>query len=136
MTINGSSQNRVSGTRLGASNPALRLTDAVVNAVHTASTSNYIGKNSLQSTDFGTNQDHGAGVWLNNNASGNFVFGNVLTGFVENGIALFQFGGQPDPRNYTYHNKNGGINLTTDADSYPTGFARHDKKKLFSKSLR
>jgi len=73
MTINGSSQNRVERNSFGGFEPGITVTDAVVNAVHTASTSNYIGKNSLQSTDFGTNQDHGAGVWLNNNASGNFV---------------------------------------------------------------
>jgi parallel beta-helix repeat protein len=120
MTIVGSNYNRVERNALSGSWASITLTD---DPNHVPSNGNFVGNNSVLSSNFSTGQTYGTGVWLNDNATGNFVFNNVLTGLIENSIAIFNSTSNLIRGNYSYHNQQGGLDMTTDPGSYPSGLA-------------
>jgi parallel beta-helix repeat protein len=120
LTIVGSSYNRVERNSFSGSWASVTLTD---DPNHVPSNANFVGNNNLQSTDFATGKTYGTGVWLNNNSTGNFVFNNILTGFIENSIAIFNSTSNLIRGNYSYHNQQGGLDMTTDPGALPAGLA-------------
>jgi len=116
LTVIAGVANRIERNFFSGHLAGINLTD---DSSHNPSVSNYVGKNVLQATDFNNGDTFGAGVWVNSNATGNLVFGNVMSGFVENGVSVFNSTDNIIRGNYTYHNQYGGIYLTTTSGSYP-----------------
>jgi len=123
LTVIGSTGNRIERNSFGGQFAGITVTDNGNLTPRVPSTGNWVGKNILQSTDFSNGKTYGSGVWVNANATGNLVFGNVLTGFVENGISVFNSTSNLFRGNYTYRNQNGGIYMTTASTSYPPTLA-------------
>jgi hypothetical protein len=116
MTVIAGTANRIERNFFSGQLAGINLTN---DSSNNPSLVNYVGKNVLASTDFANGNTFGTGVWVNSNATGNLVFGNVISGFVENGVAVFNSTDNIIQGNYTYRNKSGGIDVTTDSGSNP-----------------
>jgi len=114
----GSSRNRIErNTISGHRTDGVTLTDA--------SRFNYVGRNVIVSSAYdpitkpNPSPTSGVGVWVNNGSSGNYLFGNDLSGSPENGIDVLTSKSTYLQANKVHANLQGGIwvaNYGFDAD--------------------